>query len=62
MAVSDNIQGQFEVGAIVNVPCVVTAIGGTSTEPALTLTTKYPGFDGNKDTVSVDSVQVIIDK
>ena len=61
MATSDVIQGQFEVGDIVNVPCVVSAISG-ATQPALTLTTKYKGWDGNTDSISVDSKQVIKDK
>lgn len=49
------------VGDTVLVPCVVASISGT-TQPALTLTTKYVGFDGNADTVSVDSKQVIKDE
>lgn len=61
MPTSDAIQHTFEIGDIVNVPCVVTAITGVS-QPALTLTTKYPGWDGNTDTVSVDSKQVIKDE
>ena len=62
MATSDAIQGQFVVGDIVNVPCVVAAVGGTTSQPALTLTTKYLGWDGNTDSISVDSKQVIKDK
>ncbi len=59
---SDNIQGQFEIGARVNIPCIVTGISG-STQPVLTLTTVYPGFAGTKDDITgIDSVQVIIDK
>lgn len=61
MPTADLIAGQFNVGDIVNVPCVVSAISGT-TQPALTLTTKYKGFDGNTDSISVDSKQVIKDK
>lgn len=57
----DVIQGRFEVGDVVNVPCVVTAVSGTS-QPALTLTTKYKGWDGNTDSISVDSKQVITSK
>lgn len=56
---SDAIQHIFTVGDVVNVPCVVSAIGGTPSEPALTLTTVYKGWDGNTDSVSVDSKQVI---
>jgi hypothetical protein len=62
MATKDLIAGQFNVGDVVNVPCVVTAIGGTAAQPALTLTTKYPGFNGSTDSISVDAVQVITDK
>lgn len=62
MATKDNIQGDFEIGDVVNVPCVVTGISG-STQPVLTLQTKYPGFNGSTDTVSsLDSIQVIKDK
>lgn len=60
---TDRIQSNFTIGDIVNVPCVVTAIGGTTAAPTVTLTTKYPGFDGNTDAIgSVDSIQVIEDK
>jgi hypothetical protein len=63
MATSDETANQFNVGDIVNVPMVVTAIGGTTANPTVTGTTKYAGFDGNKDTVGpVDSVQVVINK
>lgn len=61
MPTSDIIQGQFEVGDIVNVPCVVASVSG-ATQPALTLTTKYVGFNGSTDSISVDSIQVIKDK
>lgn len=56
---SDAIQHIFQVGDKVNVVCVVSAIGGTTAQPALTLTTVYPGWDGNTDSISVDSKQVI---
>jgi len=60
---SDAIQHIFAVGEIVNVPCVVTAIGGPTSAPTLTLTTKYTGFDGNTDVIStVDAKQVIQDQ
>ena len=59
----DRIQSQFTVGDIVNVPCTVTAVGGTTTEPTVTLTTKYPGFNGSTDSVGpLDAIQVIEDK
>ena len=60
---SDAIQSQFEVGDVVNVPIVVTAIGGTTAAPTVTGTTKYEGFDGNTDSIGpVDAIQVIEDK
>lgn len=59
----DRIQQNFSVGDIVNVPIVVTAIGGTQQAPTVTGTTKYVGFDGNSDTVGpVDSIQVVKDQ
>lgn len=63
MAVSDETANQFNVGDIVNVPMVVTAIAGTTAAPTVTGTTKYAGFDGNKDTVGpLDAVQVQVSK
>lgn len=63
MATSDAVQFKFEVGDVVNVPIVVTAIGGTTAEPTVTGTTKYAGFDDLKDSIGpVDAVQVIKDK
>lgn len=62
MPVSDAIQFNVIVGDVVNVPCLVTAIGGTTGAPTLTLVTKYKGFDGNTDVVGpVDAIQVIKD-
>ena len=63
MATSDAIQHLFIVGEVVNVPCTVTAVGGTTAKPTLTLQTKYEGFDGSKDTLAdtLDSIQVIKD-
>lgn len=63
MPTTDRIQGQFEVGQVVNIPIVVTAIGGTTAQPTVTGSTKYAGFDGNVDVVTtVDAIQVIKDK
>lgn len=60
---TDRIQSPFTVGQIVNVPIVVTAIGGTTVEPTITGTTKYAGFNGSTDEIGpVDSIQVIEDK
>lgn len=57
---SDRLQNKVEVGDIVNVPIVITAIGGTTAQPTITGTTQYKGFDGNQDTVGpVDAIQVI---
>lgn len=63
MATSDETANQFNVGDVVNVPIVVTAIGGTTANPTVTGTTKYEGFDGNTDTVGpLDAVQVQVSK
>jgi len=59
----DAIQRRFEVGQVVNVPCIVTAVGGDGAEPTVTMTTKYAGFNGNTDTVGpLDANQVIVDQ
>lgn len=56
----DLTQNEFEVGDVIFVPITVTAIGGTTAAPTVTGTTKYPGFDGNTDTVGpLDAIQVI---
>ena len=60
---SDAVQNQFSVGDVVNVPIVVTAVGGTTSQPTVTGTTKYVGFNGSSDTVGpLDAIQVIEDK
>lgn len=60
---TDRIQSDFQVGDVVNIPIVVTAIGGTTAKPTVTGTSKYEGFDGNTDVITtVDSIQVIKDK
>ena len=60
---SDAIQGQFSVGDVVNVPITVTSIGGTTSQPTVTGTTKYAGFNGSTDSIGpVDAIQVIEDK
>ena len=57
----DRIQHEFEVGDVVNIPFVVTAVT-TGASPTVSGTTKYPGFDGNRDSVTtVDAIQVIKD-
>lgn len=59
----DRLQTHFEVGDVVNVPIVVTAVGGTTSQPTVTGTTKYEGFNGSTDTVGpLDAIQVIEDK
>jgi hypothetical protein len=54
-------QGIFQVGDVVLVPMIVTAISG-GTQPTVTGTTKYRGFDGNTDSITVDAVQVVKDE
>ncbi|MET0785165.1 MAG: hypothetical protein ABWY25_00465 [Paenisporosarcina sp.] len=60
---TDAVQNNIEVGSIVNVRIMITAIGGTTTEPTVTGTTIYEGFDGNADSIGpVDAIQVVEDK
>jgi len=60
---TDRLQAVVEVGSIVNVPCVITAVGGTTSQPTVTLVTKYKGFDGNTDVIGpVDAIQVVLDQ
>lgn len=60
MPTSDALQNQFVVGDVVNVPIVVTAIGGTVARPTVTGNTQFVGFDGNVDVVGpVDANQVV---
>lgn len=60
---TDALTEPFVVGMIVNVPCTVTAIGGTTAAPTVTLTTKYAGFNGSTDSVGpLDAIQVVVDK
>jgi len=57
----DRIQHDFVVGDIVNIPCVVTAVGAGAS-PTVAMTTKYPGFDAATDAVTtLDAIQVIKD-
>lgn len=59
----DRIQQVFVVGDVVNVPGVVTSIGGTAAAPTVALTTKYAGFDGNTDSMTgVDAIQCVKDQ
>lgn len=62
MPTSDTIQSKFEVGDVVNVPIRVTAVGGTTAQPTVTGSTKYLGYDGLTDSITVDANQVIKDK
>lgn len=63
MSVTDAVQNFIEVGSIVNVRIVVTAIGGTPTEPTVTGNTVYAGFNGSVDAIGpVDAIQVVEDK
>jgi hypothetical protein len=54
-------QGFIQVGDIINVPVVVTAVSG-GTQPTITGTTKYKGFDGNTDSITVDAIQAVKDE
>ena len=54
-------QGFIQVGDVVNVQIVVTAVSG-GTQPTITGTTKYKGFDGNTDPITVDAIQAIKDE
>ena len=57
----DRLQHEIVVGDIVNIPFEVTAISGTAS-PTVSGTTKYPGFDDARDSVTtVDAIQVIKD-
>ena len=55
------LQAEITVGDPVKIIGVVTATGGTQQAPTITIETKYKGFDGNKDTITVDAIQVIKD-
>jgi hypothetical protein len=63
MATQDESGNFFNVGDVVNVPIVVTAIGGTPANPTVTGTTKYAGFNAATDSIGpIDSVQVLVAK
>lgn len=63
MVVSDVTANQFNIGDTVNVPIVITAIGGTTANPTVTGTTKYAGFNAATDVVGpLDAVQVVVNK
>lgn len=58
---TDRTQAEIAVGDPVKIPATVTAIGGTTTSPTLTVTTKHKGHDGATDSITVDSIQVVKD-
>lgn len=61
MPVQDRLQQWFDTGAIVNVPCRVTSIGGTAAAPTVTLTSKYANFSGSTSSVGTfDAIQVVL--
>jgi hypothetical protein len=66
MSATDVITNKFDIGSIVNVPMVVTAIGATSQVgvPILGLTTKYKTPDGSVaiSVATIYATQVILDK
>lgn len=56
----DLTQDHFEVGDVVFVPIVVTAIGGTPAAPTVTGNTKYKGFNDAVDVIGpIDAIQII---
>jgi hypothetical protein len=58
----DRLQMQISVGDVVNIPIVVTAIGGTDARPTVTGSSKYAGFDGSTDVITtVDAIQCVKD-
>ena len=58
---TDKLQAQIEVGSIVNIPCVVTAVTGTPTQPTLTLTPQYKDFAGAQTAITgVATIQVTL--
>jgi hypothetical protein len=58
---TDRLQAEIAVGQIVNVPILITAIGGTNSQPTITGTTQFKGFDGNTDAIGpVDAIQVTL--
>jgi len=57
----DRLQADVDVGQIVNIPILITAIGGTQQAPTITGTTQFKGFDGNTDAIGpVDAIQVTL--
>ena len=61
MPVQDGQGKWFDVGDIVNVPCEVTAIAGTTGNPTVTLETKYKGFNAAVDALGpIDANQVVV--
>lgn len=58
---TDRLQAEIAVGSIVNVPCVVTAITGTTPQPTLTLTPQYKDFAGAQTAITgVATIQVTL--
>jgi hypothetical protein len=63
MAATDANGQTFDVGSIVNIPCVVTSIATGVGIPDLVLTTKYPSPAGSTETISTMSAdQVVLSK
>lgn len=59
---TDRLQSEIAVGQVVNVPIIVTAIGGTSAQPTITGTTKHKNFAGANTSIGpVDAIQVVVD-
>lgn len=62
MPVQDQSGRWIDVGSVVNIPGVVTAIGGTNAVPTVTIQTKYAATDDDTDSVGpVEACQVLED-
>jgi len=59
---TDRLQSEIAVGQIVNVPIVVTSVGGTTAQPTITGATKHKNFAGSNTSIGpVDAIQVVVD-
>lgn len=56
------LQADIVVGDPVKIQGIVTAIGGTPTQPTITISTKHKGHAGTNASVTVDSIQVVKDQ
>lgn len=59
----DRLQADVEVGQVVNVPMVITSVGGTPQQPTLTGTLLYKSFAGTNASLGpVDAIQVTLEE